>query len=189
MASPVKNNPNSSKILHLGDPGIRIVAAIIDAVLVSLPTVVLILPISLFALFITPFHTSRLNAVELFWLGSSFPKDNFLLSLIVGLLTLALQVIYHVVIPSKILNGQTFGMKFLNLKVVKENSTSVTFNTMFERYSLQILIDLLILLPTLGSVFSTINFLILVANLILLFSDTKHQTIFDKIAHTVVVEA
>jgi len=109
-------------------------------------------------------------------------------SFIAGLLSLVVWTIVFLVVPIYVWKGQTVGKKLLNIKIVKASGNQVDQLDILKRYSIPTGLNLVALIPVLGCVACVLPIITLV-NLFMLFSDEKRQTIYDKVAETLVVDS
>ncbi len=86
--------------------------------------------------------------------------------------------------------GATLGKMALGLKVVKEDGSAPDFQVAFMRVLPYVALGVAgAIIPVVGFLFGLIEFIILVVSLVFLFTDPKRQTVWDKIAKTMVVNA
>lgn len=104
----------------------------------------------------------------------------FALSLVLGAVVVAYEV---VMIGAK---GATAGKLALGLRVVNEDGSEADYNTGLRRMTLYIIFIFVGLIPFLGFF---AFFAVSIAGLVMLFSDSRHQTPWDKVGKTLVVEA
>jgi uncharacterized RDD family membrane protein YckC len=117
--------------------------------------------------------------------GSIFSGEqpSFVRGAIAGIVGGLLVVAYEALMVGT--NGATAGKLALGLKVVNEDGSTADMQTGLRRMFLYIGFIFLALIPILGNVL----FLVMaIAGLVLLFTDARHQTPWDKIGKTLVVE-
>ena len=103
----------------------RLLAWIVDAVIMGVVIVVILLCTSLTAIF------------NIFDVDASFTINLVtLIELIqVGLIIEIIFIIYYISIPVRN-NGQTFGKKMLKIKTVKDDGSNIDFSTLFMRQAI-----------------------------------------------------
>ncbi|MBQ9730639.1 MAG: RDD family protein [Bacilli bacterium] len=143
----------------------RLVAWIIDAIIIGIVVVIVLLCTSLTAIF---------NLIKE---GTSLTLTLYsLIELVqVGLVIEILFILYYISIPVRN-NGQTFGKKMLKIRIVKDNGDDVNFSTLFMR---QTIASQLISALTFGATY-------IVSALLALFRKDK-KSIGDIFANTKVV--
>ena len=143
----------------------RLVAWIIDAIIIGIVVVIVLLCTSLTAIF---------NLIKE---GTSLTLTLYsLIELVqVGLVIEILFILYYISIPVRN-NGQTFGKKMLRIRIVKDNGDDVNFSTLFMR---QTIASQLISALTFGATY-------IVSALLALFRKDK-KSIGDIFANTKVV--
>ncbi len=108
----------------------------------------------------------------------------FFAALILSLLSGAIVVAYEVFMIGNY--GATFGKQALGLKVVNEDGSDPDYTTAVRRMGLYIAFIFIGLIPFLGAL---AYLAVAIAGLVMLFTDAKRQTPWDKIGKTLVVEA
>ncbi len=143
----------------------RLVAWIIDAIIIGIVIVIVLLCTSLTAIF---------NLIKE---GTSLTLTLYsLIELLqVGLVIEILFILYYISIPVRN-NGQTFGKKMLKIRIVKDNGDKVDFSTLFMR---QAIASQLIAALTFGATY-------IVSAMLALFRKDK-KSIGDIFANTKVV--
>lgn len=111
--------------------------------------------------------------------GGSFGSPGIIASILTGVLV----VVYEVVMVGT--RGGTVGKLLLGMKVVNEDGSAADYQTGLRRMYLYIAFIFINLIPILGAL---LNFLVSIAGLIMLFTDSRHQTPWDKVGKTLVVE-
>jgi uncharacterized RDD family membrane protein YckC len=155
---------------QLGEPWKRIVARIIDGLIWGVVAIVL----------------AGIVGVGVVSTGNVGEDTSFGLVVIAGLVSAALVVAYEVLMTT--MTGSTLGKKVFGLRIVREDGSAPDVKTMMMRMSTYIAAAVIGLIPILGVLASIANLLIAVVSLIFLFTDSKRQTIWDKIGKTIVVE-
>ena len=143
----------------LASPGQRILARLIDAVIWILVSIVLAVTIG--------------GGASTY--GTEFSGRSWFAGA-VGTLLIAAYEVYMV--ANK---GGTVGKLALGLKVVKEDGSDVDLNTAIMR----IVTYVIGIVPVLGGIISG---LVGLASIVMLFTDDRHQTVWDKIAKTIVIK-
>jgi len=100
-----------------------------------------------------------------------------------GIVSGALTVAYEVVMVGT--RGGTVGKLLLGMKVVNEDGSAADYETGLRRMYLYIAFIFIGLVPILGPL---LNIVVAIAGLVLLFTDARHQTPWDKVGKTLVVE-
>ena len=121
----------------------------------------------------------RLNAVAN--LTSSF---SFLIMSLIGFLV---NVVGLIVIPMFLWKGQSVGKKLLKIKIVKATGEETENMDILKRYAIPFGLTILGVIPVINILVCCVNPIVAITNLVLLFSDDKKQTLFDKVAETLVV--
>ena len=115
--------------------------------------------------------------------GGPFGDIGIGAAVVLSVVSGALVVAYEVVMIGT--RGATFGKLALGLKVVNEDGSEPDYNTGLRRMYLYIAFIFIGLIPILGG----LAFLgVAVAGLIMLFTDAKRQTPWDKVGKTLVME-
>lgn len=175
------------RVLTLADPGKRILAYLVDSFiggLIMMPFFVFRFIYEVSAGTLSPQYTMNPFSSLLNPYGS-----RVLLTLAISIFSLFVSIFLYVIVPGYFYRGQTFGKKLLGIMVVHANGGKADVNVMFRRYILYLVPSLLALLPILGVLAAFSAPVIVLINFILLFSDSKHQTLNDKFAETLVIEA
>lgn len=100
---------------------------------------------------------------------------SFVSSFISGCVSVILIVFYSIVFPAKF-EGQTLGMIFFNIKIVKINGGDVDFKVMFIRNTFHLL-----------TIFVTLGFTLII-DLLTLLMTKDHLTFYDILASTRIIE-
>lgn len=103
----------------------RFIAYIVDWFIGSL---MIMLPISIYYLAMTA-DIDNVSNVNINVIFDMFGKSN---ALVIGLVALICGLIYYLITPF-FLNGQTIGKRFLELKIVNQDESNVSFKTLFIR--------------------------------------------------------
>ncbi len=111
--------------------------------------------------------------------GGSALEVGVIASILVGALIVAYEV---VMVGTK---GGTVGKLLLGMKVVNEDGSPADYETGLRRMYLYIAFIFIGLIPILGQL---LNFVVAIAGLVMLFTDARHQTPWDKVGKTLVVE-
>ena len=162
---------------RLGSVGTRIGAKAIDIVIVIVINVVL----------------SFAAAAALFASDSSFGSayldvgGNLAASFVIGLVTLAFDFLYNVVLVAR--TGGQPGKLMVGLRIVRADGAPLDFRTAFLRWSPILGLGVLSLVPLVGLVAGLARLVLLIVNLVLVCTDGRRQSVFDKIAGTYVVTA
>lgn len=120
-----------------------------------------------------------ISIVATFIFGGSFADPSIVGSIIGGLLIAA----YEVVMVGT--QGATAGKLALGMKVTNEDGSAADYQTGLRRMYLYIAFIFINLIPFIGVI---LNFLVSIAGLVMLFTDDKHQTPWDKLGKTLVAE-
>ena len=98
-----------------------------------------------------------------------------------GLIGVAIGALYEVYMTSH--GGQTVGKKVMKIKIVRlDDGQTPDLNTAVKRW----LPSAIGIIPKIGS---PLSFLLFIASLVLVFTDSRRQSVNDKFAKTVVVAA
>ncbi len=120
-------------------------------------------------------------------LGSTYldTGGNLAASFVIGLVTLAFDFLYNVVIVSRA-GGQP-GKLMVGLRIVRADGAPLDFRTAFLRWTPALGLGVLSLVPIVSLFSGLARFVLLIVNLVLVCSDGRRQSVFDKIAGTYVV--
>lgn len=154
----------------------RLLAGIIDSLLISFINSIYLLPTMLFAIF--PLITQIIRQADvdpnlvdeggfiasLLWL--------MMWSLIIFLLNLAVGIYWHVYRPAKH-NGQTYGKEWMKVKVVKVDNSELTIQSLIIRYIAQLFLA------------QAINIFMYIT----IFIDEEKRAVYDFVSNTKVVRA
>ncbi len=131
---------------QLGGPGERLVARIIDILVLIIPVIVVSVA-----------------------LGQGF---------VASIITFLIAAGYEVYLLGT--KGATIGKSVMSLKVVNEDYTDITMETAVRRYA----INLVQIVPVIGPI---IQLVVGLATIVMVFSDSRRQVPWDKIAKTLVI--
>lgn len=108
-------------------------------------------------------------------------------TLIAGIVTTLVVVAYEVFLVSS--RGGTLGKMVTGTKVVKPDGSPADMNTAVRRIAPYAVLAILAALlgPALGQLISLVMFVVGIASLVMLFSDSNKQTVWDKVAPSLVV--
>lgn len=188
VAAPQASQPviqNGQTTLNLADPINRVVAYIIDSIIMMIGVAVIIFPLGLALGLTTGLAANTYRDYDSLNFFTSFGGGA--ISIIGGFLALIIEFLYFVILPSKLYPGQTLGKKALNVQIVQENGSQANMEVMLKRYGVCLVFGFLGLIPFVGILVGCASFIVLIINLIMLLTDAKRQTLFDKIAGTVVI--
>ena len=163
--------------VRLGSVGARIGAKTIDIVIVILINVAI----------------GFAGAAVLFasddGLGSTYLDTGASLAatFFIGLATLAFDFLYNVVLVARA-GGQP-GKLMVGLRIVRADGAPLDFRTAFMRWVPVLALGVLSLVPIVSLFSGLARFVLLIANLVLVCSDGRRQSVFDKVAGTYVVVA
>lgn len=175
--------------IRTAEPGLRIAAKFIDIVIVV--TIQVILGIITAVVVGASLLTSSSSDPSGFTGGGAFSNPfggaNILAGLVVGLITIGIDYIYNVVFVARF-GGQP-GKLMLGLRIVAADGSSPSTATAIRRWS-PILAMLVIGMLPIVSIFGSIaRFVLLIANLVLVFADDRRRSVFDHVGGTMVVTA
>lgn len=156
---------------QLADPGMRILARVIDLVIATIISVVLTLIFGGASLF-----TAGLNGEGIEGIGVGLGVA-FVLSLI--------PLLYFV--APIVLTGATVGKLILGMKYVKEDGEPMDTNTALVR-SAEHIVGILHFVPLLNLLVYLAELALGLVSLVLLFTDPQRRTPLDRLAKTVVVK-
>ncbi len=121
-------------------------------------------------------------------------------TVIASIVTIVISLLYYVVYPCYN-NGQTFGKKLMKIKIKKTNDTELSMNDLLIRSMINnsILVNIINIVLVLflsknlylstSSLFSTIQYLVLIISLIMIAFTKNAQGLHDKVCKTEVVQA
>lgn len=159
---------------QLGSAGTRIGAKAIDIVIIIAVQVA----ISLVAV--------AVSSDDLLSTSNSFSlTTNWLQAFVFGLLALFIDFLYNVVLVAR--SGGQPGKLMLGLRIVRTDGSDVDLRTASIRWSPILALSVLGFVPIAGIFASIGRFILLVVNLVLVLSDPRRQSVFDKVAGTYVV--
>jgi uncharacterized RDD family membrane protein YckC len=150
----------------LAAPGKRIVARIIDGLIIGVA----------FLILTVAFGGS-------FFLGGISQAD----ALGIQVLGLVLGTAYEAAFLSS--RGATPGKMAMSVKVVYEDGRKLDLEGALRRLSPNIVLGIMALVPTLLTLSNLVNFVITIVSLVFLFTDQRRQTVWDRIAKTIVVDS
>ena len=157
--------------MTLAEPINRIAARFIDWIIVGIAT----LPITLILVGSAVAGFSRPSGVGFFgWFTAA-------------VLTAAIQFGYETFMIGT--RGQTLGKMLLSLKVVNQDGSAPDMQVAGMRVVYVLILGVLGAIPIVGIFTGLAEFVIVVVSLVFLFTDSVRQTIWDKMAKTLVVPA
>jgi uncharacterized RDD family membrane protein YckC len=165
------------------DPGLRVAAKLIDIVIhLMIQTVISVVGgLVLGAVLLSSSDTAGFGTSPF----GGFSAANFALSAMLGLLIIGVDFVYNVVLVSKF-GGQP-GKLMLGLRVVSADGSPPTMSVALRRWSPILALLVLAIVPVV-SIFAGIGrFVLLVANLVMVFADDQHRSVFDHVGGTLVV--
>lgn len=172
--------------MNLASPWVRIGAYLVDWLSVFIVMIPIAIPFGLFSAITAAYASSQDSTALQDFAASSAATTS---SIILSLLSLALTVVSRVVVPAYVWNGQTLGKKLLNIKVTRVNGGNVVPMDMLKRFAIDAALMLLSMVPIIACLTCCAYPIVYIANLVLLFTDEKRQTLNDKVAETIVVNA
>ncbi len=98
-------------------------------------------------------------------------------------------IIFFLIIPIYIWNGQTIGKKLLGIKIVKESGHAANKIDILKRYSLYIGVYIVKIVPLVGWLGICLELILPFVNVVMLFTDKMKQTALDKLGRTIIVNA
>ncbi len=121
--------------------------------------------------------------------GSLFTQSNasFFRSVLAGLVITAIVAAYEIVMVAN--RGQTVGKMALNLRVVRADRSPVDMRDAVMRIVPYIAIGVIGALPIISILATLAAIVVVIVSLVFLFTDPNRQTIWDRVAKTVVVTA
>jgi uncharacterized RDD family membrane protein YckC len=161
--------------MQLGGVGARIGAKAIDMVIVF----VINLVISVAGVFAFFAASEDVGSMYLD-VGGNLAANAAIYLLIVGV-----DFLYNVVLVAR--TGGQPGKLMVGLRIVRADGAPLDLRTAFMRWLPVFVLGLLAIVPIVGLVASLARFTLLVVNLVLVCSDGRRQSLFDKLAGTYVV--
>lgn len=152
--------------LQLASPGKRILARIIDGLI-----------------FAAIFFVLALAFGADFVVGGVGRSDVFAFQLLVLLISIGYEAAFLVA------RGATPGKMVMSVKVVFEDSRTLDLQGALMRLSINIVLGVMALVAALATLTSLINIVVLIVSLVFLFTHERRQTVWDRIAKTVVIDA
>jgi uncharacterized RDD family membrane protein YckC len=104
-----------------------------------------------------------------------------------SMVLLGVDFLYNVVPTATV--GGTPGKLIAGLRVIRTDGAKVEFRTAFIRWSPILALGLLGVLPIIGILAGLLRFVLLIVNLVLVLSDERRQSMFDRVAGTYVIRA
>jgi len=104
---------------------------------------------------------------------------------VIGLVTLAFDFLYNVVLVARA-GGQP-GKLMVGLRIVRADGAPLDVRTAFLRWSPAFALGVLSLVPVVSLLASLGRLVLLIVNLVLVCSDGRRQSVFDKVAGTYVI--
>lgn len=171
-----------SKNTNLASPWMRILATFIDFVVFFIVSAILTAPFGAASALTTLQSIKTDNPTDF----SALTAASAGTSLLANILQLIIYVLLFVVIPVFVWKGQTLGKKLLKLTIVRVDGGHVVDMDIYKRYSIPTAARVIALVPVLGCL-ACLEPIVTLVNLVMLFVDEKRQTVYDKIAQTIVV--
>jgi uncharacterized RDD family membrane protein YckC len=161
--------------MQLGSVGARIGAKAIDMVIVF----VLFLIISVAGAFVFLASSEDFGSVYLDVGG------NLVANAVIYLLMAGFDFLYNVVLVAR--TGGQPGKLMVGLRIVRTDGAPLDLRTAFMRWLPVAVLGLLLIVPIISFFSGLARFALLVVNLVLVCSDVRRQSLFDKLAGTYVV--
>ncbi len=183
--------------INLAAPEKRILAWIIDIIvymIITIPTSIilnLLLGVGVSSLSLVTDTSSRMpnNPFNTSALTNGLTSGTAVFAgMIVALIVAAMGFAYYIYIPSKIWNGQTLGKKIVDIRIVRSTGSDADMNDILRRYSLPLGLSFLSSIPCMGILLKCAHFIVFIINVVMLFTDEKRQTLYDKVGNTMVVD-
>jgi uncharacterized RDD family membrane protein YckC len=102
-------------------------------------------------------------------------------------LLLGVDFLYNVVPTATV--GGTPGKLIAGLRVIRTDGAKVDFRTAFIRWSPILALGLLGALPIVGILAGLLRFVLLIVNLVMVLSDERRQSVFDRVGGTYVIRS
>lgn len=167
--------------VQIASAGTRIGAKAIDMVIVIIIQVVLVIAAAL--VFGTTETTGTAEDFD-FYFSS---ETNFAAAVLLSLLGLAIDFVYNVVSTAKW--GGSPGKLMLNLRVIPNDGRPMDMAVAFKRWIPILILSVLGFIP-LGAVAAVVllaRFGLLIANLVMVLTDDRRQSVFDRVGGTYVI--
>lgn len=158
-----------------GQAGGQNIASVVDRILARLVDIAIGIVISLIA-------AVAIGGGQ----ASAFSTDYSFRAALAGLIGGLLYIAYELYFTSN--GGQTLGKKALSTKIVNEDGSDIDMAVAVRRFSPYIASTVAGIIPILGALVGLVLLLIALASFVMLFVDERKQTVWDKIATTIVVK-
>lgn len=165
--------------VQIGSAGARIGAKVIDVVIIF--TMMIVVAIGGTALMLS---TSDADSFTTSF-GGGVGTSNLVFGVVVGLVTLLIDVVYNVVLVARF--GGTPGKLMLGLRIIPADGTPIDTSVAFKRWSPILALSLLALVPIVAFFANLGRLGLLVANLVMILTDERRRDVFDRVADTYVV--
>jgi uncharacterized RDD family membrane protein YckC len=169
---------------NLASPMIRIVATVIDFVVATIITTIVTLPFGV-AGGIAAYQSVKVDDPQSFAALNAAQAGS---SVIAGLLGLIVWALIFIVFPLYVWKGQTLGKKLLNIRIAKADGSEAEQMDILKRYSIPGGFTLVTMIPVISCI-ACVRPILAIVNTVMLFTDAKRQTVYDKVGETIVVEA
>ena len=174
--------PKKYNNMNLASPVMRILATLVDGILTSIVGAVVVIPFGIASSLALPAASDLSNPASYSALVASQG-----VGIVGGILSLAVWAIFYLVFPIYVWKGQTIGKKLLKLRIVNAAGKPAEQMDVLKRYSIYIGTGILALIPFVGGLSGCVNFVVVLVNLVMLFTDEARQTLLDKVGQTYVV--
>jgi uncharacterized RDD family membrane protein YckC len=164
--------------VQIGSAGARIGAKVIDVVIIVLIQVVI--GIVAAGVLLSTTDSSSFNSSFGMSLGT-----NLGLTIVTGLVGLAIDFLYNVVLVARF--GGTPGKLMLGLRIIPADGSPIDMSVAFKRWSPILALILLGLIPIVGLFASLARIGLLVANLVMILTDERRRDVFDRVGDTYVI--
>ena len=119
--------------------------------------------------------------------ATTFSTEYSFRAAIAGLIGGLLYIAYELYMTSN--GGQTVGKKVMSTKIVPEAGGEVDITIAATRFSPYIASVVAGILPIIGPLVGFVVFLVGLASFVMIFTDSRNQAVWDKLAKTLVVKA
>ena len=119
--------------------------------------------------------------------ATAFSSDYSFRAALAGLIAGLVYAVYELYMTAN--GGQTVGKKAMSTKIVNVDGSDIDMTVAVRRFSPYLASTVAGIIPILGVIVGIVVFLIGLASFVMLFTDDRNQTVWDKIGPTLVVKS
>ena len=173
--------------IRLADPWRRVLATAFDWIILIVIYAMIAIPLNL--LTNIGMGTFQTEPQDIDSVLNAYSAGSIILSLILASIFIALVVILFIIVPTYVFKGSTIGKKILGMQYMHTSGRPAGAGDYAKRYSIVLVFIVLINVPCVIFLICCIWPILGIVNLIMLFTDEKNQTLYDKIAGTIITES